>query len=128
MLLQSGGMQPAEVPLCITLTLQISMQPVFYSSPTSHLKEQVERLYAQMGAKWTEMAQKLGITAEHCRSILRHDQEKKTFGTHKWWEWMAKLIESYGHIDFFSRGLDKIDFWTMSSTATVKDAVLWVVS
>lgn len=52
--------------------------------PTSHLKEQVERLYAQMGAKWTEMAQKLGITAEHCRSILRHDQEKKTFATGAW--------------------------------------------
>lgn len=52
--------------------------------PTSNLKEQVERLYAQMGPKWTVMAQMLGITAEQCRSVLRHDQEKKTSATGAW--------------------------------------------
>lgn len=51
---------------------------------TSKQKKQLERMYAQMGPKWTVMAQRLGLTAEQCRSTLRCDQDKKTFATGVW--------------------------------------------
>lgn len=54
------------------------------NGPTSKQKKQLERMYAQMGPKWTVMAQRLGLTAEQCRSTLRCDQDKKTFATGVW--------------------------------------------
>lgn len=63
------------------------------NTPTKKMQKQVERLYAQMGPKWTLMAQRLGLTAEQCRSVFRHGLEKKTFATGVWTQEEDDLLQ-----------------------------------
>lgn len=51
---------------------------------TPEQKKQVLSMYDRVGPKWTEMAQKMGLSAEQLRSAFRFFKLKETFATGKW--------------------------------------------
>ncbi|KAK8770065.1 hypothetical protein V5799_013472 [Amblyomma americanum] len=55
-------------------------------------KKRLQRMYDCLGPKWTVMAQKMGLSAEQCRSAFRHVKEKKTFATGKWQQSEDELL------------------------------------